>query len=377
MTRAELAHAVNEYVWSTTGKTCHLDADTLARYERGQIRWPSEMYRNGLRMVLGAADDAELGFQPTRRGRVVTDGRIPEEMGDVAERVARAIGDPRRFAGGEVVEAYRLQLGMAKALDGRHGAATALPMALGVVGGLWTLATEAPSAIRGDVLTLGAEAAEFTGWLYRDLADTAQAVHWYDRAMEYAQAAGDSPMQGFVLIRKSQMAYEAGEGHRVLLFGRAALDGPWRLPRRLRAEATLQVALGEAMTGSRRGVIGAIDRAQSLSDEGGVLLNLRAAPCWIEAGHPGRAVEILDEALGSDELSVRDRGFFRARQAAALAALEMGEDAVQHATHAVETAASTGSRRTLSVVRGALAQLGAVRPLPQVEALRSAVSSLS
>ncbi|MCF4123004.1 hypothetical protein L1785_18675 [Antribacter sp. KLBMP9083] len=69
MTRAELAAAVNQYIWSTTGKHCHLDVDTLARYERGLIRWPSAMYRDGLRAVLGAQTDAGLGFYPTPRGR--------------------------------------------------------------------------------------------------------------------------------------------------------------------------------------------------------------------------------------------------------------------------------------------------------------------
>ncbi|WP_125775947.1 hypothetical protein [Antribacter gilvus] len=69
MTRAELAEAVNRYVWTTTGQHCHLDVNTLARYERGQIRWPSAVYRDGLRAVLGVARDADLGFRPTPRGK--------------------------------------------------------------------------------------------------------------------------------------------------------------------------------------------------------------------------------------------------------------------------------------------------------------------
>lgn len=78
MTRTELAAAVNQYVWQTTGKHCHLDADTLARYERGQIRWPGAMYRDGLRAVLGVEADADLGFFPTRRGRTaLPTGEVP------------------------------------------------------------------------------------------------------------------------------------------------------------------------------------------------------------------------------------------------------------------------------------------------------------
>jgi transcriptional regulator with XRE-family HTH domain len=74
MTRAELAEAVNQYIWATSHKKICLDADTLARYERGQIRWPSATYREGLRAVLGVESDPELGFFPTPRGKVaVTD----------------------------------------------------------------------------------------------------------------------------------------------------------------------------------------------------------------------------------------------------------------------------------------------------------------
>lgn len=69
MSRAELADAVNAHVWATTGRKSCLDAETIGRYERGVIRWPRADYREGLRAVLGAASDAEMGFHPTPRGR--------------------------------------------------------------------------------------------------------------------------------------------------------------------------------------------------------------------------------------------------------------------------------------------------------------------
>ena len=72
MTRAELAQAVNQYVWNTSRKRICLDADTLSRYERGQIRWPSAAYREGLRAVLGVGADVDLGFHPTPRGRTTS-----------------------------------------------------------------------------------------------------------------------------------------------------------------------------------------------------------------------------------------------------------------------------------------------------------------
>lgn len=65
--RAEVADAVNTWLWETTGKHQALDAHYLAKLERGVARWPNAAYRAGLRHVLGVAGDAELGFTPPRR----------------------------------------------------------------------------------------------------------------------------------------------------------------------------------------------------------------------------------------------------------------------------------------------------------------------
>lgn len=66
--RGEVADAVNAWLWHTTGKRHSLDAHYLAKLERGVVRWPNAAYRSGLRNVLGATDDAALGFRPPRRG---------------------------------------------------------------------------------------------------------------------------------------------------------------------------------------------------------------------------------------------------------------------------------------------------------------------
>ena len=67
--------------------------------------------------------------------------------------------------------------------------------------------------------------------------------------MEWAQEAGDTAMQGYVLLKKSQMAYDLREAHRVVTFAEAAQHGPWQFPRKVRAEVTQQQAFGLAMTG--------------------------------------------------------------------------------------------------------------------------------
>lgn len=66
MTRAELAEAVNDNLWRTTGRRRELDAHTIARYERGAVRWPGKDYRQALCAVLHATE-TELGFAAARR----------------------------------------------------------------------------------------------------------------------------------------------------------------------------------------------------------------------------------------------------------------------------------------------------------------------
>ena len=76
--RAEVAEAVNAWLWETTGKRHALDAHYLAKLERGVARWPNAAYRSGLRHVLGVDTDVELGFwRPRRRLPTAADsGRL-------------------------------------------------------------------------------------------------------------------------------------------------------------------------------------------------------------------------------------------------------------------------------------------------------------
>jgi hypothetical protein len=65
--RQELADLVNEWIYDHRGRVTALDKNYIGKLERGSIRWPDESYRAALRAVLGAANDAQLGFYDTRR----------------------------------------------------------------------------------------------------------------------------------------------------------------------------------------------------------------------------------------------------------------------------------------------------------------------
>lgn len=96
MSRSELADAVNRYLLTTTGKTYELDRHQIARYERGEVRWPGAPYRAGLRAVLGVDNDADLGFSPHRRQAAATpstdrssESWHPDDVVTAAEEVTK------------------------------------------------------------------------------------------------------------------------------------------------------------------------------------------------------------------------------------------------------------------------------------------------
>jgi hypothetical protein len=80
MTRAELAEAVNAWLWENTGRRFELDDHLIGKWERGVVRQPIRQYRVALRAVLGVDTDAELGFSPhgRNRARAVTGTLSPE-----------------------------------------------------------------------------------------------------------------------------------------------------------------------------------------------------------------------------------------------------------------------------------------------------------
>jgi transcriptional regulator with XRE-family HTH domain len=313
-------------------------------------------------------------------------------VGDAAEleRLAAALDDARRYLDGSVVGLFRRQLEQSKAEDGRSGPATALPFVLGILSAVTDHVREVKPDVRRELLSLGAEGAEFAGWLYRDLKDPGSAAYWYDRAMEWAQQASDLPMQGYVLLRKSQMAYDTPDAHQVVTFAEAAHDGPWRCTGTIRAEIAQQHALGLAMTGAP---LGTVEREMAVAREllataqenddpaagGGTFtletLLLRQATCYTEAGRPATAAQQFRQVIGSGALSRRDTGFFGARRALALALSGEPDEASAAGLEAARIAHETSSERTMRLLSEVVQELKPWSTRPQVRELRQAVTA--
>ncbi len=309
---------------------------------------------------------------------------------DQQRHIDAALADARRYFDGSVVDYFRRQLDVCVASDGEHGSTRTLPAVLSLLGAVDQHGRELRPAARRDLLSFAACGAEFVGWLYRDANDPVQARCWYDRATEWAQEAGDLLMQGYVLLKKSQMAYDARDALRVFTLAQAALDGPWQLPGRIRAEVTLQVALGMAMCGEPLPAVErTLDDARELlagatgdNERPGLpgayftdtTLVLRTAAAFTEAGKPARAAMLFGEILANPELSRRDAGFFRARHAAALALSGEPDEAATVGLQSVKVATVTNSRRTVRVLAEVMDSLALWRRRPVVRELQDAIA---
>ncbi|GAA0408470.1 hypothetical protein GCM10009541_59470 [Micromonospora gifhornensis] len=244
--------------------------------------------------------------------------------------------------------------------DGVHGPRHALPGVLGIVALVQHCARDAKPQVRQPLLALGARAAEFAGWLYRDCGQPSPADYWRDRAAEWAMEAADFAMPGYVLIKKSQSAWDDRDAPRMLGLARAAREGPWRLPARVMAEAVQQQARGLAMLGTgQRQVddmlkeardfldLAAEDRTSLAAHYDTVLFKVQTAICYGESGRPEQAVEIYGSTLTPTVFSARDLAYFSTLKAQTLVAVHRLDDAALAATAAIGAAAAAGSARTL------------------------------
>lgn len=337
-----------------------------------------------------AAETAGLDSLITSTGRASSERQaariLPFAAVDELRHMAAALDDAHRYLDGSVVGFFARQFERCKADDGAAGPLRVLPLVLGVLGAIQQHARDVRPAVRRDLLAVGADGAEFAGWLYRDLHDPASAAHWYDRAMEWAQEAQDAPMQAYVLVKKSQMAYDGRDLARTLTLAEAASRVCPAAPPSVQAELLQQEALALATHGEPLPVIERkLDAARAAFGEASrdaeaagqrvatATLQLRAAAVYTEAGIPDRAAGIFADVLAGNSLSRRDTGLFGARRAAALALSGHPDDAAAIGLDALQIARATSSERTTAILSDVARTLTPWRSRPGPREFREAM----
>jgi transcriptional regulator with XRE-family HTH domain len=272
--------------------------------------------------------------------------------------------------------------------DGTQGPAAALPAMLGTVAAIEETIRRGPLDRDSELLGVGARAAEFVGWLYRDAGLVPAASYWQVRAEQWAQEAGDLSLQGYILLKKSQLAWDERDGASMLAMAQEVQDGPWALPASVRSEAAQQEARGHALTTKDLAAVERkLNEARDLLAGGArehdepeisphyspALLMIQTALCYAAAGQSGRALSIFQRELRPAVFSLRDYGYFRALMAGVMADLREPDEAATVAVEALSIARITGSMRTWTEVSRAVHALTPWIARPSVRDLKDAM----
>jgi transcriptional regulator with XRE-family HTH domain len=324
----------------------------LSRWENGHVT-PGPEYRRILRHIFASTDE-DLGF------------------GDIAEVSPGVVLAPSVLSVSADLIAYFSSL-FAQHIqaDNLLGPEYVAPLVDQQGQMLLSLARQTRGSARSDVVTMAARYQEFLGWLHQDAGRVDSAMRHTDLARDLALELGDCAWDAYLLMRKSNIALDAGDAPQALALADAALgagslDAPAVRAVILRQKANSHAALREAddCESAIDGAFAALDKPTS---DGGESLApyctreyvaMEAGKCWVQLGEPARALAVFDSTSAETSVaSRRDQGLALARWAGAYAAADDVHGACGIAERAVGAAEATRSARImreLGIVRRAL-----------------------
>ena len=247
-------------------------------------------------------------------------------------------------------------------------------------------------ADRAGMLRFACQFAEFGGWVFQDAADLACAMHWTDRALDYALELGDQRVIAYTLMRKAMIATEGGDPARGLGIADSALAHGDALTPRLRAVILRQrsysnAALGEVIASARdsdQAVAEAVAGEQQDEDDRAPYCTptyaaMEAGASWVRLGHPRTAIPVLEKSRAEwlDHTEVRDYALCVARLAMAYAAAGQLDQACAAAGEAVTLAHGLGSRRVAGQLGLLYRKLDRWRQEPAAASIRGRLKVLA
>ena len=256
---------------------------------------------------------------------------------------------------------------------------SAVPRQAALIGGLIASRT---GADRLALLETAARFAEFTGWLYQDAGYTGMAMRWTDRALGLAESTDDRHLVSYIWMRKSNIGSDAALPQLALRFADVSLGSARQLAPRIQAVAYRQQAHAHALTKDADACAEMLDHARQLAEHGGEdgqiaqyctlgYVEMEAAHCWLELGHPDCAVTALEDGLRTWKPEFRrDLGLALARLAVAHAEAGAADEASEVARQAVMIFRQTRSHRTRVQLDRAVERLRATAAVDAAEDLR-------
>jgi hypothetical protein len=223
-----------------------------------------------------------------------------------------------------------------------------------------TLVDSAASEVRTDLLGIGTAYAALIGWLHQDAGNIPESAYWRAATSDMAHRCDNPDLISYALTNKAMLMTDAGNGRAVVEFGEAALlGGRRRLMPKTQIMAVVQSAHGHSLVGERGDCDQLLDDAARLVGQVGddhvwgnaclrtpSYFEVQRATCYGRLGADGEAASLWGEILGDMPASARrDTAVFRARQAAALAAVGEPEQTRHIAEDVVKLVRETGSAR--------------------------------
>lgn len=197
LSRGELAEAVNGWLAEHADRPGALDAQTVARYERGAVRLPNRDYRAALRAVLGVSEDADLGFvahspshEPLSTPQTGDLDPVRVMAPDERDRVAH-VSECARRVDAPALDALADTLAAVRRLEDETSAADVTPSVLAQQRLADQLADAAPGGLRTRAIGLASEIAQYRGWLAIPRGQWDESRRHLDRAAVLALEADD------------------------------------------------------------------------------------------------------------------------------------------------------------------------------------------
>lgn len=173
------------------------------------------------------------------------------------------------------------------------------------------LAARTPRDHAAPLWRLGAQFAEFLGWMMQEVGDEREAVSWTSKAVGWAVKGGDESFRAYALSRRADVTMHRDDGMGTIDLARRAQDDPAATPR-VRGLAAQREAQGYALLGRETECFRALDRSAELLDEAkqdqtdAPVFGTTRTPdptvlgrgwCLVDLGRPAAAADVLESGI--------------------------------------------------------------------------------
>lgn len=338
----------------------------ISYFENGKREVPDRL-KPIFRETFQATDD-ELGF---------TNAEEPFRLAKAPGLSAAHL----QSSGPAVISSLRRVLETNVEADARIGPPYLIPAVQGQLPVVEQICRMTRGSDHDDALRLGSQFTEFCGWLYQDSGDYQCAMYWTDRSLEYAAEMDDRRVISYVLMRKSNIATEAGQPGHGLGLANAALKQAQQLTPRLQAVALRQRANTYAVLGEPASFAQDVEDALIQAAEGAYqpeadlapyctpwYVAMEAGASWIKLNATASAIPVFEDSRtkwGSAE-QVRDQALCLARLATAYAKVGEPGQACTVIADLIAIADGLGSARVAAEISELRASLAPWRKTPIV-----------